>query len=99
MYLPVERIVDHHTNVFYFLHHFKLLVANFQLQIFIMTIVNRLWLVRKRIVVKRRGYCSQFLTSCDYEPVVSALFDLILVLRHLKYLAKLVEVLDLLMIG
>ena len=37
VFLPVKRIVDLHRKVVYFLDHFKLLVANFQMQFFIMT--------------------------------------------------------------
>ena len=37
MFLPVKRVVDLHTKVFCFLDYFELIVANFQIQVFIST--------------------------------------------------------------
>ena len=37
MFLPVKRVVDLHTKVFRFLDYFELIVANFQIQVFIST--------------------------------------------------------------
>ena len=37
MFLPVKRVVELNTKVFCFLDYFELIVANFQIQIFIST--------------------------------------------------------------
>ena len=37
MFLPVKRVVDLNTKVFCFLDYFELIVANFQIQVFIST--------------------------------------------------------------
>ena len=37
MFLPVKSVIDLHTKVFCFLDYFKLIFANFQIQVFMST--------------------------------------------------------------
>ena len=37
MFLPVKKVVDLHTKVFWFLNYFELIIANFQIQVSIST--------------------------------------------------------------
>ena len=71
MFLPVKRVVDLNTKVFCFLDYFELIVANFQIQVFISTFEDIMLLLGG----DKHGicFCKRLRRACCLEakyPVV-----------------------------